>query len=259
MRLHLFEFEDLPWFPDVIRRCQTDYLHFVISTFEIYKPAVQLAKEVIEKTGTGEILDLCSGGGGGTDEFQKNLEAAAGKQIKLTLSDKYPNLRAFERIKKISGGKVDYIKESVDALNVPKNSKAIRTLFSSFHHFKPDDAKSILKSAVDNRVPIAVFEGAEKNILSFLGILLLTPVTFIIFTPFIKPFRLSRIIFTYLIPIIPIATVWDGLVSVLRMYSPAEMLKMAMGVDPVNYKWRSGKVRGKIGNPVLYLVGYPLK
>ncbi|MCI0716471.1 MAG: class I SAM-dependent methyltransferase [Chlorobi bacterium] len=254
----MFEFEDLSWFPDVIRRCQTDYLHFVISKFEIYKPAVPLVKEVIDKTGTNEIIDLCSGGGGGTDVFHKNPEEITGKQIKMTLSDKYPNLTAFEQIKTSTGGKVDYIKESVDALNVPQNIKAMRTLFSSFHHFKPEDAKSILKSAVTNEIPIAVFEGAEKSILNFLGILLLTPLTFIIITPFIKPFRLSRIFFTYLIPLIPLTTVWDGLVSVLRMYSPNEMLKMAMEVDSINYKWSSGKVRGKIGNAVLYLVGYPV-
>jgi len=258
MRLHLFEFEDLKWFPDVIRQSQTDYLHFVISKAKVYEPAASLVKEALEKTGTNEILDLCSGGGGGTDVFHKNLESVTGKQIKIRLSDKYPNLTAFEQIKTMTGGKVDYIKDSLDALNVPPNIKAMRTFFSSFHHFKPEDAKSILKNAVIDKVPIAVFEGADKNILSFLGIFFFTPITFIFITPFIKPFKFSRIFFTYLIPIIPIATVWDGLVSVVRMHRPSEMLKMAEEADSVNYKWKSGKVRGKMGNAVLYLVGYPI-
>ena len=29
-RIHLFEFTDLPWYPDVFRRIQTDYLQFVV-------------------------------------------------------------------------------------------------------------------------------------------------------------------------------------------------------------------------------------
>jgi len=256
MRLHLFEFEDLEWFPDIIRQSQTDYLHFVITKAKAYKPAASLVKEALDKTNTNEIIDLCSGGGGGTDAFHKNLEEITGKQIKMTLSDKYPNIPAFEMIKNLSGGKIDYIKESIDAVNVPSNLKGMRTMFSAFHHFKPRDAQAILKSAVDDKVPIAIFEGANKDILNFLGILLFTPIIFIFATPFMKPFKLSRIFFTYIIPLIPIITVWDGLVSILRMYTPNQMLKMAEEVTN-NYTWKSGKTKGNIGNTIMYLVGYP--
>jgi hypothetical protein len=256
MRLHLFEFEDLPWFPHVLRQGQTDYLHFVISNLNVYKPAAPLVKKILDNTGASQIIDLCSGGGGGVNVFQKNLEELTGKKISIILSDKYPNIPAFERIKNESNGNIDYIKESVDAKNTQLNIKGMRTLFSAFHHFNPEDAKSILRNAVKDNAPIAVFEGADKNILSFLGILFTTPVIFLIFTPFMKPFKLSRLFFTYIIPLIPLTTVWDGLVSILRMYSPKEMQKMAMEVDSKGYKWKSGKARGKLGNTVLYLTGY---
>ena len=160
-------------------------------------------------------------------------------------------------MKNESEGNIDYIKEPVDAKNTTTDIKGMRTLFSAFHHFKPADAKSILRNAVKDSAPIAIFEGADKNILSFLGILLITPLIFIIFTPFMKPFKLSRIFFTYIVPLIPITTVWDGLVSIVRMYTPKEMQKMAMEVDSPGYKWKSGKLRGKAGNTVMYLTGYP--
>src|SRR5262245_49879007 len=109
MRLHLFEFEDFPWFPGIIRQGQTDYLHFVTNKANIYKPAAGLIKDVLDKIGYTQIIDLCSGGGGGADLVQKNLESLTGKEIRITLSDKYPNIPAFEKIKSATNGKVDYV------------------------------------------------------------------------------------------------------------------------------------------------------
>ncbi len=257
MRLHLFEFEDFGWFPDFLRRGQTDYLHFVIKSAGIYKPAAPLVKELVEISGCDEILDLCSGGGGGIDVFQRDLEELNGRNIKITISDKYPNRDAFEHIKQTSNGKIDYSADPIDVTNVPENYRCIRTIFSAFHHFGPHDAKKILKDAAGHNVPIAIFEGVNKDILNFLGILLLTPVIFFLITPFMKPFRFTRLIFTYIIPLIPIVTTWDGIVSILRMYTPKQMLKMAEEVTGSKYIWKAGKARGKSWNTVLYLTGYP--
>jgi hypothetical protein len=88
-------------------------------------------------------------------------------------------------------------------------------------------------------------------------IVLFHPIVFLLFTPFFKPFRISRIIFTYLIPIIPFCTVWDGVVSITRLYSPATLLKMANEVDSETYTWKAGKLKNKLGMNVAYLLGYP--
>jgi hypothetical protein len=59
------------------------------------------------------------------------------------------------------------------------------------------------------------------------------------------------------IPIVPIATIWDGLVSILRMYTPKEMLKMASETGAENYEWTAGEIKGKFANIVMYISGYP--
>jgi len=257
MHIHLFEFTDQPWFPQILRQYTTDYLHFVITKAGIYKPAIPILKEVIDKTGIDEIFDLCSGSGGGVDLIQIELSELAVKEIKLTMSDKFPNIEPYELLKNNSNGGLDYIKESVDIMNMPKHLKGIRTLFSAFHHFKPQQAREILKDAVRNNTPICIFEGACKTFLDFLGILLFTPLIFFIITPFIKPFRKSRVILTYIIPIVPITTLWDGLVSILRMYTPKDMLKMAVELNATGYVWKADEIKGKFGNRVMYMVGYP--
>jgi len=63
-RLHLFEFEDLSWFPDIIRRGGTDYLRYFLIRSHLYRPAAGLILKTLKKTGHDRIIDLCSGGVG---------------------------------------------------------------------------------------------------------------------------------------------------------------------------------------------------
>ena len=51
-----------------------------------------------------------------------------------------------------------------------------------------------------------------NELLALFVALLFTPVYVWAATPFIRPFRLSRIFGTYVVPIVPITCWWDGLV-----------------------------------------------
>jgi len=228
MRLHLFEFEDLPWFPNIIREGMVDFLKFLLGNLNFYKPITPLIARGLEKSGQNEIFDLCSGGGGAIVQVQKNLLELTSKDFKITLSDKFPNIATFRYIEEITNGKISFIDKPIDATNVPKDSEGLLTMFTAFHHFKPDQAKVVLKNAVDNKKSIAIFDGGDKNLIPILGILLVLPFIFLFCTPFYKPFRISRLFFTYIIPLIPICTIWDGLVSILRLYSP-DYLKRLVG------------------------------
>jgi len=115
-----------------------------------------------------------------------------------------------------------------------------------------------LKDAVDAKCGIGIFDGGNKNIFAVLCILIFHPILFFLFTPFFKPFRFSRLLFTYIFPIIPFCTVWDGIVSIIRLYKPNELLIIAHEVDKENYFWEAGKKRSNFGLKVTYLIGYPL-
>jgi hypothetical protein len=111
---------------------------------------------------------------------------------------------------------------------------------------------------VNAKSGIGIFDGGDKNIFTVLGIILLHPIAFFLFTPFFKPFRFSRIFFTYLIPIIPLCTIWDGVVSIIRLHNPGQLIEMAEEVDRVNYSWKAGTVKNKFGMRIAYLIGTPL-
>jgi hypothetical protein len=74
-RLHLFEFEDLGWFPAIIRNYMTDYLQEVTNRFDFYRAIVPVIAKGVEKSGTNQILDMASGGGGGWLNLAKHLQA----------------------------------------------------------------------------------------------------------------------------------------------------------------------------------------
>lgn len=254
-RIHLFEFEDLKWFPKFIRDFGTDYLQFVTNKFDFYRELAPKIINSVKKDGHHQIIDVASGGGGAWKSLYPHIKKEI-PDIKILLTDYYPNLHAFSKLKESDNEVFDYIDKPVDALNVPENLKGLRTQFLSFHHFKPNDAKQILQNTIDSKTPIAIFEGQERSLKFFIE-RLFSPLFVLLVTPAIKPFKVSRIIFTYLIPIVPLFVWWDGLVSVLRTYSIPEMEAMVKSLyDSNTYNWEIDRsVNRKI--TVLYLIGNP--
>lgn len=257
MRIHLFEFEDLPWFPNLIRDGGTDFLRYLLTITDVYKPIIPLISEALTQTNETTIIDLCSGGGGYNEKLFKRLLESSAKKITIILTDKFPNHEAYNIIRARTAGGIDFVNHSVDAANVPNDLKGFRVMFSAIHHFKPKQVKNILQNAIDNNSPIGIFDGYEKNIWAILSVVIFYPIAFLLFTPFFKPFSLSRLIFTYLIPLIPIYTIWDGCVSVLRMYNSQELLSIANQTNSNNYSWKAGKMKNKYGIHSTYLIGYP--
>ncbi|WP_181305693.1 class I SAM-dependent methyltransferase [Rufibacter sp. XAAS-G3-1] len=256
-RLHLFELEDQPWFPHVVRQGMMDVLRFLITALGIYKPIVPLLRQALAHTRQTHLVDLCSGAGGGIQQIWQELEKQAGHQISITLTDKYPNVEAYQFLATQSNGALQFEKAPVDATAVPDDLPGFRTVFSAFHHFRPETATAILADAVRQNQGIGVFEGAGKRWHELLLVWFVFPWLILLITPFIRPFTWSRLFFTYLIPLIPLGTVWDGTVSLLRMYTPAHLEKMVAAINAPQYTWHIGRARHWSGTGVLYLIGYP--
>jgi hypothetical protein len=254
-RLHLFELEDQQWFPKVIRNYMTDYLQHVSNSFDIYKTIGPVLKKGLDKTESKQIIDLCSGGGGGwmklADHVKEELPG-----VKIVLSDYYPNIPAFENMKKAHFEIISFDTKSVNAMDVPQDQKGLRTQFLSFHHFKPDGAKKILQNAVDAKQPIAIFEAQQRSVGHFVQFFL-SPIFVLLMTPAIKPFSLGRLFFTYLVPIVPLCIWLDGLVSVLRTYSPKELEKLISELNNKDsFDWEISFVKSG-PSKVFYLLATP--
>ena len=254
-RRHLFEFEDQEWFPKEVRNYMTDYLQTAANSFNIYESIIPILQKGVAKSGTRQIIDLASGGGGGWLSLaEKIAQAIPGINIKLT--DFYPNIEAFKKTQTRYPYLFDYSSTSVNATEVPIELKGLRTQFLSFHHFKPIQARLILQNAVDSKQPIAIFEALERTPFNF-AMITGIPLTVFGLTPFIKPFTFKRLALTYLIPVVPFFVGFDGFVSVFRVYSQEEMKEMTRTlIDSESFEWEIGKFKKGIIT-VQYLLGYP--
>lgn len=253
----LFEFEDLDWFPATIREGMTDYLRYMLTIMNFYEPVTALLVDGLAQTNSDRIVDLCSGGGGAIEQVKKSIRQQSKQEVLVTLTDKFPNEYAFEFLSGKTNGSISFLKIPVDACNVPAGLRGFRTIFSGFHHFDETLARAVIKNAVDAKAGIGIFDGGDRNILVILAMLIVHPLAFIVLTPFFKPFRFSRIIFTYIIPLIPLCTIWDGIVSIIRLHDPEKLLKMAREIESTHYTWKAGKLKNKLGLKVAYLAGYP--
>jgi hypothetical protein len=241
MRLHLVELHDLPACPPSLRDALTDFLAFSLNLAGAYDPAGPMLRHAVARAGARRIVDLCSGAGGPWPRLAGQVG------VPVLLTDLYPHQRAVANL--------PFHPEPVDARAVPPALEGFRTLFTSFHHFRPGEARAILADAVARGRGIAVFEAARRApweivvvALTWLGILLAEP--------FIRPWRWSRFFWTYLPPALPLMGTFDGLVSCLRAYSPEELHDLVRGLD--SYHWEIGDIRGG-WSPLrgTYLIGLP--
>ena len=254
-RMHFIEIHDQTWFPLTARDAVTDTLQFLFNFAKLYAPIVPRLHNALVSARTHRLVDLCSGGGGPWLWMQRVFETSLHYPVEVCLTDKFPNRSAFERAKRLSVGQLEYFAEPVDVMHLPAELTGFRTMFTSFHHFRPAEARAILRDAADRQQGIGVFEIPHRNLLTIFLTFLVSLVALLI-VPFIRPFRWSRLLWTYLVPLVPIVLFFDGIVSCLRAYSLSELRELTQGISAPGYAWEIGEAkRGFFELPVTYCIG----
>jgi len=254
-RRQLVEIEDLAWCPRAIRDGGTDWLGFMANGTGVYNPVAVKLREAMNATGTTHVLDLCSGGGGPWLTLEREL--AKSGPVTVTLSDLYPNGSAFDDVRARSEGRIAVEPRSIDATDVPARLTGVRTMFASFHHFAPKTAAAILADAVRQRRAIAIFEAINSRAVGLAAMPLQLP-AILLLTPFVKPFKWSRLLLTYLPPLIPMLVLFDGTVSMLRLYLEddlRDLLTHVPGHETFTWEIGSTPLLGPFG--IMHLVGTP--
>jgi hypothetical protein len=255
-RIQFIELHEQPWFPNTLRSEVTDVLQFGSEALKTYSSIAPLLGRALAASGSRTVVDLCSGSGGPWLDLSQKLDGhAAG--IHILLTDKFPVVAGQGNLKASSISGVQFYEKSVDATEVPAELTGFRTMFTSFHHFPPPEARAILQNAVDAGQGIGIFEVTRRSgfAIATMFVWCLSPV---IFTPFLRPFRWSRLLWTYVLPVIPLVLLFDGVVSCLRSYRPQELREMVQGLRGAKYHWEIGEQAGTKGGPAItHVVGYP--
>ena len=83
-----------------------------------YGPIEPMLRSALDSAKKGNVIDLCSGGGGPWLELSQRLNRE-NQDMQILLSDKYPNLGASRKAGALHGKLITYDSDPVDAMKVP--------------------------------------------------------------------------------------------------------------------------------------------
>jgi hypothetical protein len=247
------------WFPHTFRDALTTYLGVFerwSKPYEIIHPRIL---DAIRASGASEIIDFCAGNGVSALALRRSA-LADGLHVKWLLADRFPSGNFQLQRESADATDVVYLIESVDACatKVDGCEHAFRTLFTSFHHFRPPEAAKILQNAVDARAGIAIAEFTHRSIVNCLKYIL-APLLVCAVMVTIRPIRWNWLFFTFVVPILPFTVAWDGIVSNLRTYSPDDLAKLVRTIRGRDtFAWEVGEAQGSLMFPkITYLIAQP--
>lgn len=263
-RVQLMELEDCDWLPRSIRNGGTDFLNFFFARIGYYQGVTPILFNFLHhELQAKKVLDLASGGGGGTLELLCQMRAA-GSDTEFVFSDRFPNRAGVERVEALSDPHCSYLEEPVDALDGGGDQAGVRTMSGALHHFPPEQVAKILQAVIRRKEAFAFLDVAASSLQRRLPWPVVAPIIMInmvmlffitiLLTPWIRPFRWTRLALTYLVPAIPFLIAWDGAVSALRAYQPEELLEIARAQPgSEGYIFEAGSA-----GQALYFTGRPI-
>ncbi len=243
-RHHLIELHEQPWMPRLWRTMFQEGLGRALTIAGAYKDLAAPFSRFLQRTGAHSILDLCSGSAEPIVMLREALGPPLDTSRKPTivLSDLYPPLDEFERVRRRYPQVVDYHREPVNALHPPEDSPGVRTMISALHHFKPEQVKAILANAAQSAEGIAVFEATGRTYLNLLYALGLPFIAALIYAFLLRPFRVWYVVWGLLLPVVPLIAFVDGVVSILRTYTVEELEEFTRAIDAPGFEWEIGQV-----------------
>jgi hypothetical protein len=201
------ELEDYYWFPPVLRNFQTEFIGFVVNKLNVYDVFIQHLKTI--RMSMLPMTDLCSGSG----EPAISIFRKSNCFSRLKLTDKFPNAL------KISDAEIYYEMQSTDVLEMEFKPETYYTMFNAFHHFTDEEKVTIAQEIQNSGSDAFIVEILEPTVFCLLKIFFTTTIGSLLLTPFIRPFSLKRLFFTYILPVNIITITFDGIVSVLKSRS----------------------------------------
>lgn len=263
-RIHAFEFIDLPWLPNIFRDGATDYLDFFFGKIQFYQKEHASLSAFIKTKQIQSITDIASGGGGGIMSLYPVLQS----NISIQLSDKYPNEQCMAKIAQKNLSNVQYLSTPIDGMSredLGRITTDICTMFGVLHHYTPQQVETLLENVAGQQKTIAIVDVKANDMLRNIPkVVLVFPwivnmlVLFVftwLFTPFLRPITWWRLLFTYILPIIPFVIAWDGTVSALRAYSAVDIQAI---FEKISNRYPQYSLHIETSDKAILIIGSPI-
>lgn len=257
-RLHLFEVNDAPWAPPGLRETIVEALSRTLDWGHVLRGLAPHFSRFVAETKSAEVLDLCAGAGGPAAILARELRAAGHAPPKFLMTDLHPRVESWERVRAAQPDLVDFVREPVDAANLPAElgRGRARVIINALHHFRPELAGAILRGAAKGSPGVFVAEGFPRNPARFAPFAW-AGLPALLAAPILAPERrLEKALWTWATPVALGVSVWDGLVSTMRVYTEQELRAM---VAPLGQElaWTYGTYDFFPGGRATFFYGVP--
>jgi len=245
-RLRLFEFNDAAWAPPALRGLTVDSLGLTLERGRLMDGLVTPFAEFLAAAGSSEVLDLCSGAGGPVRILSQALRAR-GVAARFTLTDLHPRVVAWERLAEALPDRIRHVAEPVDATAVAAElgrGKA-RVIINALHHFPPAIVRGIFADAARAGTGIFISESFERNPLLAVDFIA-AGVPAVFTSPLRGDDRWLKALLVWATPIAALSSLWDTVVSTLRVYDEAELRSLVADLPQLEWRWGTYPV-GRFG------------
>ncbi|MFO0748475.1 MAG: class I SAM-dependent methyltransferase [Myxococcota bacterium] len=238
-RLQLFEFNDAAWAPSALRDLIVDTLGVALERGHLLDGLVAPFARFIEAAGTDRLLDLCAGSGAPARVLLDAL-SLRGHHPQLTLTDLHPHGEEWEVLARSRPQQIDHVATPVDATAVDPSlaEGRARVIINALHHFPPSLVSAIFADAVREGRGIFVAESFGRDPRGFL-VFADPGLRSLYSSPLRGRRRLARAALVWATPAALLASLWDGLVSTMRIYTEADLRALVAPFGDA-FEWHFG-------------------
>jgi hypothetical protein len=224
-RKQITQFINTKWCPRQIKKLCSEFVSWFVVKVNAAKPFIPVIENALTESKKNNIINLELNIGAGIETVRPFLN----RHLIITST-------------------------TLSEINTQQQS-GMYLFVNSFHQLPAITAKKTLEEIAKSRNPVVVVEGNNDSLWQLIGMTIFVPFTVILSAPFVKPFRWSRILFTYIIPVLPFIISIDGCIALLKLYNPKDLNKLTSSIKVSGYKWTAGKKDNGRGGKIIYLTG----
>ena len=259
-KIRSFEFNDWPQCPTFIRESILEVLGKSIRDAGVYDALAPHFIQLYQDADVKNVLEFGAGSGESTAIFMDAVLQAGQAPPRIYISDLYPMTTVMAQTCDRYPELLHPVKESVDVCHPPETPPHdMRMVLSAFHHFDRATARRFLLDAQQKGLTIFIAEPFTENLQAFLPLFLHGFISLARNGVLSPKSRFLKFVFTFLIPIIPLCLLWDGLISMMRMYTKEDFMDITESFPPTApaYIWKHIQVPIPLGGTGSLLIGQP--
>lgn len=217
-----FQFNACPRVPSALHRTEMEVVEFCNARFRDYYPAV--ADAVLKRAIAGgfeTIVELGAGCGPLTERMAVDPRSAG---LRFIVCDLIPDLVAFRRLIDRFPSQVEAIEEPVDfSLRREWGPKTLLVLSAAFHHVRVEERPNVLRSLCASAGGVMIVSTVRKTLWCVLTApLVVFPALLLPIAFWKRPGRMRRVLWCWLVPLVPLMMMWDAIGGCLRQWSRSD-------------------------------------